>query len=599
MSTSVEAPSKSCLCGINFPGGFGVTSQLNSSRKRTVPGVSDYEDVLMEGMKHLTFDEIQHEQELLHGVAGEVDLNENDLLVGLEMHLNRMKKGTAYESAERQDPSYVSNRELQLAFLRASHFKPKDSAEKLINFFKHKQDLFGEESLVRDITAQDLDQDDLSCLLEGFFQFCPFRDRSGRMIHLEFPGIRSKTTVRTEMRARFYASANSVETMVDISKGAVVVSYLVEQYKDHLKGAGFAETTNLYHNVVPMKIDGFHLCFSNSIECLVLKACIAMLPYEERVKSRVHLGSHTECQYLLASYGITRGALPLTGLESEMDLNHHNAWFQRRILREKEQRQQASLRIPSTNASITHQHNPSCHDATSGPNSGNENDVLSLGQRVKGVGNERLHSLALIYATAYANGSISNRRTIVSGIIDEVHRHGGRFLKPDPQSVSKADSMSSEDEMRNIQWVELSPDEQRVKITQLFRNLRRRRSRPSTSSASIAGLPPFAAAAGASSSKQVVVVDQIGPNDVLFGQRPDNPGNQRLRELVIALSDEYNRTDRGEKKNTVSQLVERIQKNGGRFLKPSADHVGRWEVVSDEAAREKVSKQFRNVRRMR
>ncbi|CAJ1939612.1 unnamed protein product [Cylindrotheca closterium] len=223
---------------------------------------------------------------------------------------------------------------------------------------------------------------------------------------------------------------------------------------------------------------------------MVTSASIKMLPYQERVKLRVHLGSHTECPYLLASYGITRGSLPLKGKET----------------------------------TATHQRNTSCHDTASGPNSANGNDVLCLAKRVKGVGNERLHSLALIYLSAYDNGSISNHRTIVAGIIDEVHRHGGRFLKPDPRAASETDLMPSEDEGKII-WMELSPDEQRVKVTQLFRNLRRRRSRPSANSASSAGLssltPSFI-------SRPTEIVDQVSPNNVLFGPRLTHPGNRQL-----------------------------------------------------------------------
>ncbi|CAJ1927040.1 unnamed protein product [Cylindrotheca closterium] len=263
-----------------------------------------------------------------------------------------------------------------------------------------------------------------------------------------------------------------------------------------------------------------------------------MLPSQERVKLRVHLGSHTECQYLLASYGITRGSLPLKGKESEMDLSYQNAWFQRRMLREEEQRLKAPVPIPFINTATTHQRNESCHDTASGPDNANENDVLCLAKRVKGVGNERLHSLALIYLAAYDNGSISSRRTIVGGIIDEVHRHGGRFLKPDPRAASETGLVPSEDEGKII-WMELSPDEQRVKVTQLFRNLRRRRSRPSANSASIVGLPSLT-----SSPTPAIVVEQVGPNNVLFGPRLSHPGNRQLRELVIRLSDEYNRTDR-------------------------------------------------------
>ncbi|CAJ1965189.1 unnamed protein product [Cylindrotheca closterium] len=592
----------SCLRRCDCSDRGNTTNQLANCRNRH----SIYEDTLVEGMQHLSFDQIQHEQELLHGVADEVKLNENtinDLLLRLEMHLNRMKKGTAFESAQRQDPSYVSNRELQLAFLRAKRFEPKGAAEKLINHFKYKRDLFGEGSLVRDITAQDLGQDDLTCLLEGFFQYSPFRDRSGRTILLEFPGIRSKRTIRTLLRARFYAAANNVETMVDLSKGTVIVSYFVEKYQDHLNGSGFVETAKFYHEAVPLKTDGFHLCCSSSFECMVTRACIALIPHRDRVKSRVHFGSHTECQYLLASYGIFRAALPLKGPDNEMDLNHHNAWFQRRKLREIEKPQHMSVHIPSSDVFTTHQRSTPCHRNSSSSDSGNANDVLCLGKRIKGVGNERLHSLALSYATAYRNGSFSNRRTIVSGIIDEVHRHGGRFLKPDPQV---AGSMPSEDEGK-IVWVELTRDEQRAKVTQLFRNLRHHRSRQGSivSNNATAAAPPSLLPSGAPvstasslSTSPPVIVEKIGPHDVLFGYQLDNPGNQRLRELVFGLADEYNRTDRGEKKKKVLQLLGTIRNRGGRFLKPCKDGTG-WEVVSDEVARKKVSMQFRNLRRSR
>ncbi|CAJ1928879.1 unnamed protein product, partial [Cylindrotheca closterium] len=427
MSTPVAISNKPCLCGYDSSscGGGHMTSQLNnSSRKRKLQGASKFDDVLMEGMKNLSFDQIQREQELLHGVADDVDLDDNtidDLLLELESHLHCMKKGTAYELAERQDPSYVSNWEFQLAFLRSSHFEPKASAAKLINFFKYKPDLFDEDSLVQDITVQDLNQDDLRCLLDVNIQFSPFCDRSGRTIFAEFLGLRTKTTIRTVLQARLYMLANSVETMIDISKGSVIVGYLVEQYHDHLNGLGMLEGGKLFMEAVPFRLDGLHLCCSNPIECMVTRASIKVLPYQERVKLQVHLGSHTEFQYLLTSYGITRGSLPLKGKESEMDLSYHNAWFQRRMHREEEQRQQAPALIHSARATATHQRNTSCHDTASGPNSANENNVLCLAKRVKGVGNERLHSLALIYLSAYDNGSISNHRTIVAGIIDEVH----------------------------------------------------------------------------------------------------------------------------------------------------------------------------------
>lgn len=306
--------------------------------------------------------------------------------------------------------------------------------------------------------------------------------------------------------------------------------------------------------------------------------------------------SHVECQYLLASFGITRGALPLKGLNSDMDLSYHHAWFQGKVLQEKKD-QQGSVATPLVRASTPLEMNMS-HNTSSTLSSGNENDVLCLGRIVNGVGNQRLQSLALLYVTAYENVAASNRRLIINGIIDEIDRHGGRFLKP-------SDTQSETTKEHNITWKELSPEERRNKVAQLFRNLRRRRgNRPisGANASSVSALPALKPSGGGtdvqpSSSPPVIIVEDVRPEDVLFGQHMDNPGNHYLREIIIDVADEYNRAGRGEKKEIVLRLVQKIHASGGRFLKKADD--GRWEIASDQAARERISKQFRNFRRKR
>ena len=93
-------------------------------------------------------------------------------------------------------------------------------------------------------------------------------------------------------------------------------------------------------------------------------------------------------------------------------------------------------------------------------------------------------------------------------------------------------------------------------------------------------------------------MDSFLNEDVLFGNHiVNNPGNRRLRELVLGVAEEYDRTERGKKKDIVLRLMSSIRRSGGRFLVVREDQ--RWEVASEQTTRERISKQFRNLRRKR
>eukprot|EP00526_Cylindrotheca_closterium_P026840 CAMPEP_0113629714 /NCGR_PEP_ID=MMETSP0017_2-20120614/15428_1 /TAXON_ID=2856 /ORGANISM="Cylindrotheca closterium" /LENGTH=51 /DNA_ID=CAMNT_0000540129 /DNA_START=15 /DNA_END=167 /DNA_ORIENTATION=+ /assembly_acc=CAM_ASM_000147 len=49
-------------------------------------------------------------------------------------------------------------------FLRGNRYDTKAAANQMLKFFETKQDLFGTEKLTKDITIEDLDEDDIACL---------------------------------------------------------------------------------------------------------------------------------------------------------------------------------------------------------------------------------------------------------------------------------------------------------------------------------------------------------------------------------------------------------------------------------------------------
>lgn len=93
--------------------------------------------------------------------------------------------------------------------------------------------------------------------------------------------------------------------------------------------------------------------------------------------------------------------------------------------------------------------------------------------------------------------------------------------------------------------------------------------------------------------KRVIVP---GKFDVLLGRgKPlqKYSGNLNYHYIVEGYHERYEAAAKGDKANLAMEIVKKINSQGGRFLKQ--DEVG-WTLISDEAAKSKVSHTFRNHR---
>jgi len=527
------------------PSCCGLSQNISSEYR-----ADDVDAILLQGVNQLSFDEFQREQEELHGVGEDIDdVNSEEmmsLLQKFEDHLSRWKKNTVFEVAEAMDKAYVTNPSLQMIFLHGNRYDPKAAAEQILKFFEMKMQLFGKDKLVQDITLADLDEDDTENLLGGSFQILPIADRSGRRIILELPGLRAFKSLRNEMRARFYMFVN----LISIAKrGVVVVSYCVAQFQEKMNGVGFVEFTKL-GMTMPMRIAGVHLCCDDIRDCVVAKAAMSFVSPNIKAKSKIHFGSHVECQYRLSTYGIPRAVLPLTNMKNDIVLEGHINWYKQCILEER----------------VTNRGRKISFTALDRPS---QYDVLFAGRKFSGNGNEILRSVAMDHAQTYSGGNLKERRVIVTSMVEVIRNKGGRFLKLDSDGSS---------------WQEVPMPEVREKITQLFRNFRRpRRSQQQKTPLSLSAQSPL------------LESEDISANDVLFGRQAGNDGNLRLKQLVERTAAKYDAATRGQKKLLVDSLMDEIKSSKGRFLKQVEG--GKWQQVSDEAAVAKISSHFRNYRR--
>ena len=101
-------------------------------------------------------------------------------------------------------------------------------------------------------------------------------------------------------------------------------------------------------------------------------------------------------------------------------------------------------------------------------------------------------------------------------------------------------------------------------------------------------------------SQSETIVTQVGPNDILLGRgapQTDHEGNARLRQMVVDMQPEYAAAKRQKEKQLVAvRIVERIEAQGGRFLRKIGGNMREQEqqAVKDGETRDH-SQQYSSV----
>jgi hypothetical protein len=153
----------------------------------------DIDAVFAKELANLSLQDREQAINDLHGVPDAIEERPefvSEKLRQLDVQINKIKSGTAYEQAEQQNKGYVHDHKFRLMFLRAEIFQPKEAAVKIIHFFKEKLFLFGPEKLTKHIAYGDLSEDDIESLECGALQVLPKVDRAGRKILFGLPGLR-------------------------------------------------------------------------------------------------------------------------------------------------------------------------------------------------------------------------------------------------------------------------------------------------------------------------------------------------------------------------------------------------------------------------
>jgi hypothetical protein len=168
--------------------GFGSNNNNNTRIPPRKPSVSEADVLLAKEMNELSVTERAHVLEEVHGVADviqETPVFVSQKLAELDQEISNIrstKRRTAYERALFLSPRHVRDPSFRLMFLRAEYFDARKAATRMVLYFDCKRVLWGDEKLVKTITLDDFDQEDMRSLRAGSIQNPVVKDQAGRTL---------------------------------------------------------------------------------------------------------------------------------------------------------------------------------------------------------------------------------------------------------------------------------------------------------------------------------------------------------------------------------------------------------------------------------
>eukprot|EP00980_Cylindrotheca_fusiformis_P030810 scaffold25454_cov127-Cylindrotheca_fusiformis.AAC.1 len=407
------------------------------------------EKLIAEELSKLTLQEREKAYEDVHGVSNLVEESPELIekcLLELQCQLDLNENSFAYNLAKRLSEKYVSNQKLQLQFLRATLFDPKRAALRMVRYFDMKLELFGAENLAKTISFEDLGEDAMNAVRQGPIQVLPSRDNQGRVVMVSnqqtFLSLIDKFDDPVmPLRKVFWYLLGSVGDDEETQKrGVVFISYAVES-KHRLDAIRrqILEQCARGSDIHPARFTAVHYCFGASFSTAgIWRTIVGNIGSVLRVRMRTHNGSHSECQYSLATFGINVADFPVD-LNGILKLTNHTKWLERRQIKEHCLKmdivKDGAVDIP-------------CRSDV----------LLGRGRPFNShPGNKRLHEIIADFYAKYNQLFRSQKTKLAADIVQMVHEYGGRFLKQDEETAM---------------WVEVSDLEARNKVAHGFRRKR-------------------------------------------------------------------------------------------------------------------------------
>lgn len=142
-----------------------------------------------------------------------IDLTSNDSIIqqSILAILQQSKDSTSVPSSTPPFGSTLASPAFLIQFLRSEEFNVEAASSKFLRFMEEKLNLFGADKLLKDITLDDMDEEDMEALNSGIIQRVPHKDRSGRDVVVVVPSLFPlKASHKSLVRTFYYVLMSTI-----------------------------------------------------------------------------------------------------------------------------------------------------------------------------------------------------------------------------------------------------------------------------------------------------------------------------------------------------------------------------------------------------
>lgn len=336
--------------------------------------------------------------------------------------------------------TFVNDDEFRLKFLRAEQFNAQKAAERMVKNLNLLERYLGIVGLSRPICISDLDIEGLQIIKAGAFQLLPFRDRTGRRIAVRIGplGIDFIKNEKSMMKTLLYLYQVLSEDVESQKRGLVMISFPSINF-DPTTISDPKAKRHIYDilNSIAIRFASNHMCFPDKPWFRALGSLFLLAsPTSIRVRTRLHFGSITECQYKMMGYGIPADQLPIKN-SGTIKTQNQKKWIAFRQMKDDAIEQDGiSVFCPSTK------------------------DVLAIGGMhfYKFPGNVAYREMLESKLGDYDNAaSVQEKIRITTNVLIDIKASGGRFLVKDKKGW----------------WALANAETARIKVSNAFRDVRK------------------------------------------------------------------------------------------------------------------------------
>mmetsp|Transcript_5846 Transcript_5846/g.12036 ORF Transcript_5846/g.12036 Transcript_5846/m.12036 type:complete len:468 (-) Transcript_5846:199-1602(-) len=428
------------------------SSDPNAKRTIKIPDAAD--SLLASELNSMTVADRTHVFEEIHGVAPFPKEENSSEALERSLHLlsealDRIEEKPAFDEAQRMvreegATTFVNDDYFRLRFLRAEEFRPQQAAERMVQNLELLHRYVGQEGLRRPIRMSDLDETSIAVMKTGSFQLLPSRDRSGRRIAvrigpLGLDFIKNENSMMKMLLYIFHCLSEDLESQ---KRGIVMVSFPCINFDPStISDPKAKRLISQILEAIGVRISANHLCFPDKPWFRALGSLFMMASTQSvRVRTRLHYGSITECQYKIMSYGIPSDQLPIKN-SGTIKLQNHKKWIAFRETKDIDMMEE--------------------HDGYAGGTfCPSTKDVLAIGGMhfYKFRGNCRYRELLELNLESYDNAeNVQEKIRITNQVLQVIESSGGRFLVRDKKGW----------------WVPANEQTARGKVSNAFRDVRK------------------------------------------------------------------------------------------------------------------------------